>query len=460
MEIVLLTLMIVLIIVVIGLGIAMFILFKKKSTSNSSIKDDSSINMLYQTMGQLQQKIDSLEGQLGAKIENETQKRNTDLISTFDDKLSQKIDGVSNVQKDIGTQVSNTLSTTLKETNLENQNKLLKTFSDNIKDIQTNLQNQLDNNQKAIASIQEQLSKQIDNNIKTVSGIQESMNKQLDAVSNKMEKSINESNEKVQTVLTATTKIEASQKDLQTVSDDLKQLNASLTYTNPMGKYGERILGSILRSIFGDTRGIFEEQKTIKNDVDETKKVIADAVINLPEPYKMLCIDSKFSFEKFKQVIQNKKSPDISRSEFKQALKNEINKIANSYIIPGTTMDYALMFIPNDGTYIFLQTDDEFFNEVVLYAEKKKVIITSPSTIQPILYNLHTFAKKIEDINDIKNILDSVKKLEVKIEKFKDSWNTLEGLIDKIVTARNEVNKKVRGIEIERNKFDDIETDE
>lgn len=304
------------------------------------------------------------------------------------------------------------------------------------------------------------MSKQIDNNIKTVSGIQESMNKQLDAVSNKMEKSINESNEKVQTVLTATTKIEASQKDLQTVSDDLKQLNASLTYTNPMGKYGERILGSILRSIFGDTRGIFEEQKTIKNDVDETKKVIADAVINLPEPYKMLCIDSKFSFEKFKQVIQNKKSPDISRSEFKQALKNEINKIANSYIIPGTTMDYALMFIPNDGTYIFLQTDDEFFNEVVLYAEKKKVIITSPSTIQPILYNLHTFAKKIEDINDIKNILDSVKKLEVKIEKFKDSWNTLEGLIDKIVTARNEVNKKVRSIEIERNKFDDIETDE
>lgn len=123
-------------------------------------------------------------------------------------------------------------------------------------------------------------------------------------------------------------------------------------------------------------------------------------------------------------------------------------------------MDYALMFIPNDGTYIFLQTDDEFFNEVVLYAEKKKVIITSPSTIQPILYNLHTFAKKIEDINDIKNILDSVKKLEVKIEKFKDSWNTLEGLIDKIVTARNEVNKRVRSIEIERNKFDDIETDE
>lgn len=228
------------------------------------------------------------------------------MISTFDDKLSQKIDGVSNVQKDIGTQVSNTLSTTLKETNLENQNKLLETFSKNIKDIQANLQNQLDNNQKAIASIQEQLSKQIDNNIKTVSGIQESMNKQLDAVSTKMEKSINESNEKVQTVLTATTKIEASQKDLQTVSDDLKQLNASLTYTNPMGKYGERILGSILRSIFGDTRGIFEEQKTIKNDVDETKKVIADAVINLPEPYKMLCIDSKFSFEKFKQVIQNK----------------------------------------------------------------------------------------------------------------------------------------------------------
>ena len=153
----------------------------------------------------------------------------------------------------------------------------------------------------------------------------------------------------------------------------------------------------------------------------------------------MLCIDSKFSFEKFKQVIQNKKNPDISRSEFKQALKNEINKIANSYIIPETTMDYALMFIPNDGTYIFLQTDDEFFNEVVLYAEKKKVIITSPSTIQPILYNLHTFAKKIED---------------------KDSSNTLEGLIDKIVTARNEVNKKVRSIEIERNKFDDIETDE
>lgn len=68
MEIVLLTLMIVLIIVVIGLGIAMFILFKKKSTSNSPIKDDSSINMLYQTMGQLQQKIDSLEGQLGTKL--------------------------------------------------------------------------------------------------------------------------------------------------------------------------------------------------------------------------------------------------------------------------------------------------------------------------------------------------------------------------------------------------------
>lgn len=388
METALIVILVVLVFISIASLITNVIVIRNKTKADKEQQSNSNIQVDYQTLfGPLNQSIGKMESEIG--------------------------------------KLSTDLSSVIRESSYKNNSDLLLTFNQQMKD---NMNRELD----------------------LINKIQENLNYQLETSNKQIQESFQRNYEQMGSIKEATAKIQSAQLNLDSLSNDVNRLNSILTFSKPMGKYGERILGDILRSVFGETRNLFKEQATLKDSLDPTKRVVADALITLPSPLKSVAIDSKFSFEKFKNVIEGQKDADYKslRAEFKRTLKQEIDKVASSYIIPNITADYALLFIPNDGIYTFLQTDDEFYNDVVLYGANKKVIITSPSTLQPILLNLNLFAVRIEEKENIDVILKNVNGLNQSLTDFKEAWKSFGDQIDKLVKKKEEFDLRISRMNI------------
>lgn len=347
-------------------------------------------------------------------------------------------------------------------TNISNSNEIFMKLGN----IETELKNQAETNKNAITvTTSEQYSKilkiisdelnkininvstTLDQEINLLKITQDSIQNNLEKLNNKVSESIDKgfktNNEQVQLVVKSLEELKSASLNLKDLSQDIQSLNQSLNFSRPSGKFGEQVLEAVLRSVFGDTREVFELQYALINDNDVAKRVIADAVIHLPSPINLLCIDSKFSYIRFKSLFSNPSDNNL-KQEFKNALKNEINKISAAYIIKDKTAPYALMFIPNDGIFAYIESDDDLYEQVVEYAYKKKVIITSPSTLQPILANLNLLRIKHETITNISNVLEQIDKVKKALSNYQTSWQNISNAIDSLAEKRDEFNKKIK----------------
>ncbi len=311
----------------------------------------------------------------------------------------------------------------------EQYSKILKIISDELNKINTNVSTTLDQEINLLKITQD--------------SIQNNLEKLNNKVSESIDKGFKTNNEQVQLVVKSLEELKSASLNLKDLSQDIQSLNQSLNFSRPSGKFGEQVLEAVLRSVFGDTREVFELQYALINDNDVAKRVIADAVIHLPSPINLLCIDSKFSYIRFKSLFSNPSDNNL-KQEFKNALKNEINKISAAYIIKDKTAPYALMFIPNDGIFAYIESDDDLYEQVVEYAYKKKVIITSPSTLQPILANLNLLRIKHETITNISNVLDQIDKVKKALLNYQTSWQNISNAIDSLAEKRDEFNKKIK----------------
>lgn len=164
---------------------------------------------------------------------------------------------------------------------------------------------------------------------------------------------------------------------LRNVTTSLKE---ALSSTKIRGQWGERMADDILK-IIGFGEGInYVKQKEIAGIGGRP-----DFTFFLPNDAK-LNMDVKFPFDNYLKYVEAKS--DIERENYKkQFLKDVKNKIkeimSREYINPEQkTLDFALLFIPNEQVFSFIQEEDR---TIVDEALKNKVIMCSPLTLYAIL---------------------------------------------------------------------------
>ena len=159
----------------------------------------------------------------------------------------------------------------------------------------------------------------------------ESLNKQLDdkiaqldkKVDEKLQKGFEGTSESMAQVRERLQAINESQKQMESLGKEVTSLRGILEGNQTRGQYGEFQLRMVLNNVFGETPGCFEEQYTMKK-VKDGDDVRADAVVFMPEPNKMIAIDSKFPFQDYKRLF------DAETPEEKETLKKEFDeKYAN-----------------------------------------------------------------------------------------------------------------------------------
>lgn len=266
-------------------------------------------------------------------------------------------------------------------------------------------------------------------------------------VSESLEKGFKSSNESLIKVNEAVGKMTEATKNIDALNNQVVSLNNVLNNSQTRGRFGEIQLETILSSVFGEANGIYDLQYTIP----EYKDRRPDAVLHIPfeEGNLLLCIDSKFSFvgyeELFKKDSKYLEGPEITA--LKQVLVKQINKISSDYIIKGITYSYALMFIPNDSIYLFLQNNDVLYSDVIDYARKKDVIIVSPSTLQPILSNIKTLKINIELSKNIKEVIKNVEKIKEESKTLKERYEKVDANINALVNNNDKLRITVNKIE-------------
>ena len=298
--------------------------------------------------------------------------------------------------------------------------------------------------------------------------ITESLNTRFDALNKQIDDKLIEINKKVDEKLAEGFKgtsetmaqvrerlqaIDAAQKNIEELSKDVVSLRSVLEGNQSRGQYGEYQLSMVLHNVFGDTTGCYQEQYTMKK-VKDGDDVRADAVVFMPEPNKMICIDSKFPFQDYQRIFETDNAEEKERltKEFGNAVKKHITVIKDKYIVEGKTAPEALMFIPNDGVFAFIHQNLE---DVIEYARTKKVILTSPSTLPAILVTINMVRIEVERSKNADEINKHLQRLAKDFEMFGREWDSFSTALERTTKQRENLDHRVGRI---TNKFQAINT--
>ena len=280
----------------------------------------------------------------------------------------------------------------------------------------------------------------------------EALNKQLDdkiakldkKVDEKLEKGFQGTSESMAQVRERLKAIDVAQKQMEGLGKEVVSLKNILEGNQTRGQYGEYQLSMVLHNVFGDTQGCYEEQYTMKKAKDGDD-VRADAVVFMPEPNKMIAVDSKFPFQDYKRLFDadSQEEKDSYKKDFTAAVKKHITTIKDKYIIPGKTANDALMFIPNDGIFAFIHHE---LQDVVAYSREKRVILTSPSTLPSILFTINLARVNYERSKRVEQIGKDINMLGKQFELFGKEWDQFSHQLETATRTREKLDTRVTRI--------------
>ena len=117
-------------------------------------------------------------------------------------------------------------------------------------------------------------------------------------------------------------------------------------------------------------------------------------------------------------------------------MKKHIDAISNKYIIENETSDQAILFLPAEAIFAEINA---YHSDVLEYANKKNVRITSPTTLMSILTIVQVTMKNIER-NKYANIIhEELRKLQEEFVRYETRWTSLQKDIEKVTKDVKEI---------------------
>jgi len=296
--------------------------------------------------------------------------------------------------------------------------------------------------QESQSNIKELESKKelIDNTLKHIRDELEKMQTQITSFENDRNEKFGALNRGLQNQSEQTAK-------LQEVTSGLSKI---LSGSKVRGQWGERMAEDLLH-VAGLVEGVnYRKQK----DFAQTGRR-PDYTFILPEN-RFLNMDVKFPLDNYIKYC-DEPNEAIRQGYKKQFISDAAKMIKDvtgrEYINPESgTLDYAMVFIPNEQVFAFLLENEVTFVDNAL---KSKVIVCSPVTLYAVLaiirqtldnFNLERSAHKILELMSAFHkqwgqFIGGMDKLGKKIEELQNEFNTI------VTTRRNQLEKPLQQIE-------------
>ncbi len=281
----------------------------------------------------------------------------------------------------------------------------------------------------------------------------------LEHINQKVQQNLSEgfkkTNETFNDVIQRLAKIDEAQKKIESLSINVVSLQDILTDKKSRGVFGEVQLNQILFSVFGErNEKVFQTQHKLSNGS------IADAILFAPDPTGDVAIDSKFPLENYRKMMDRTLS-EIERAQasklFDTDVRKHIDDIAAKYIIPGETSNQAVMFLPAEAVFAELYA---YHENLVNYAQRKRVWITSPTTFMAVLNTLQIVLNDIERKKFAHIIQQELIKLSEDFRRYRDRWDKLSIHIDTVQKDVKDIHTTTKKISTSFEKIANVEIDE
>ena len=295
---------------------------------------------------------------------------------------------------------------------------------------------------KEISDFNNNLVKEINMNFDSLSkNVEDRLYKINEKVNERLDQNFEKTNKTFTNILERLSKIDEAQKKIDSLSTDIVSLQSILTDKKSRGIFGEVNLNHILKSVFGEGNDkIYKIQYSLPNGS------IVDSILFAPDPLGTIAIDSKFPLENYRMMVDKKLPQDVRdryEKQFKLDVKKHIDAISDKYIIKDVTSNQAIMFLPAEAIFAELNA---YHSDLIEYAYKKRVWITSPTTLMSTLTVIQMIIKNIERDKYTSVIHDELNKLGVEFGRYRERW-------DKLAKSIQSVNKEVEDVHITSEKI-------
>jgi DNA recombination protein RmuC len=199
-----------------------------------------------------------------------------------------------------------------------------------------------------------------------------------------------------------------------------QSLREALSSTKARGQWGERMAEDVLR-----LAGFVENVNYRKQKALEHARGVPDFTFLLPNEL-LLHMDAKFPLDNYLRYCDA--GSEIERKRCKEAflrdVKGRVKELGSrSYVDPsGGTVDFVLLFIPNEQLYAFIHEHD---GEILDEALRQRVVFCSPLTLFAVLALIRQMVENFQLARTSDEIL-------ALLGDFLDQWDRFTRQMEKV----------------------------
>ena len=242
-------------------------------------------------------------------------------------------------------------------------------------------------------------------------------------------------------------KVGSFNKQVELINKSQDSFSRILAGVKQYGGLAEFSLAALLKDLLPATQYI----ANLKMKPDETRDVVEFAV----KLEDVLCpIDSHWPIEKYKAIDEAYQAKDkdalaIARNDLASAFRLKAKKVAEKYIMPPKTTDFAIVYAPTEGLYAELLSYRDPKTKELLMEElriKHKVTVAGPNTLCAILQAFHMGFHTLKVQKHATQIHDDLKNITTRFIKHFDGILTLRKKLEETMKVTDDFGRDARSI--------------
>lgn len=218
--------------------------------------------------------------------------------------------------------------------------------------------------------------------------------------------------ERLEKLIKETADLKAASGRMVEIGGDIRSLNQILEGSKSRGSYGEWQMELLLK------QAVPAERLRFQHKIGDG---VVDAAILLEE--RILCVDSKFPAANLSKYYETAPGPERERflSQFHADVRKRAKEIAQRYIVPQVTLDFAVMFVPAEGVFLEIVGNHELHQALM----DMRVVPASPNFLFVYFQALAVGFRGMAVEKRAQEIIHTILDLQVNFQKFQETFDVL-----------------------------------
>ena len=242
-------------------------------------------------------------------------------------------------------------------------------------------------------------------------------------------------------------KVGSFNQQVEAINKSQNSFSRILAGVKQYGGLAEFSLAALLKDLLPASQYI----ANVKMKPDETRDLVEFAV----KLEDVLCpIDSHWPIEKYKAIDESYQAKDKdalanARNDLASAFRAKAKKVAEKYIMPPKTTDFAIIYAPIEGLYAELSSYRDPKTKELLMEElrtKYKVTIAGPNTLCAILQAFHMGFHTLKVQKHATQIHDDLKNITTRFAKHFDGILLLRKKLEETMKVTDDFGRDARSI--------------